>query len=246
MLDAPAAVWSAARAARGEGARAAPSAPDRPRRARDRDRVLRREPALASGVVKLESVRQPLPVVRSDAELVAQARAGDAGAFAALVDRHQDALVGYLARLSGSAERAEELAQETFVRVHRTLGRYREQGRFAAWLYRVATNAQRSEERRLRRWRAIAPVFAASSLEQSDTAVDRLLELELQRQLRHALARLPLRFRAPLVLHELEGLSVREVAQVVGCAEGTVKSRLARARARLRSDLAPYWNGDPT
>lgn len=208
--------------------------------------MLSREPFRGSGVFKVESVRQPLPVERTDAELVARARAGDAGAFAALVDRHQDALVAYLARLSGSAERAEELAQETFVRVHRTLGRYRERGRFAAWLYRVATNAQRSDQRRRRRWRAIAPVFAASSPESPCTAADQLLELELQRQLRRALARLPLRFRAPLVLHELEGLSVRDVAEVLGCAEGTVKSRLARARARLKRDLEPYWNGDST
>lgn len=177
-----------------------------------------------------------------DAALMARVAAGDREAFALLVDRHKDGLVGYLARLTGSGDRAEDLAQESFLRLFGAAGRYRERGHLTAFLYRIATNLVRSEARRERRWRLLVPELARPRPEAAEPrGPRRLLERELQGRLAEAVAALPLALRAPLVLYEIEDWPQREIARALGCREGTVKSRLHRARSRLREELAPYW-----
>lgn len=179
-----------------------------------------------------------------DAELMARVGRGDRAAFGRLVDRHKDGLVAYLARLTGSPDRAQDLAQEAFLRLLRSAGGYRERGHLVALLYRIATNLVRSEARRERRWRLLAPALAWPADEPAvPSGPRRLLQRELQDRLAAALARLPVALRAPLVLYEIEDWSQRDIARALGCREGTVKSRLHRARARLREDLAVYWDG---
>ena len=95
----------------------------------------------------------------SDGELMTRVRNGDRIAFAGLVDRHKDALVNYLLRLTRSRERAEEHAQEAFLRLYQSASRYKEQGHLVAYLYRIATNLVRSEERRERRWQFLSSAF---------------------------------------------------------------------------------------
>lgn len=183
-----------------------------------------------------------------DAELMARIQAGDRGAFAALVERYKDSLVATLGRLTGSADRAEDLAQETFVRLFRGARSYVERGQARAFLFRIAVNLARSEERRRRRWQLLVPfglgepeeIVAASE----PSSEDDLLARERDSLLARAVAELPLRFRLPLVLHELEGLPFEETAAACGVPIGTAKSRVTRARARLRARLAPYWHGD--
>jgi RNA polymerase sigma-70 factor (ECF subfamily) len=178
----------------------------------------------------------------ADASLMARVARGDRAAFAALVDRHEDALVAYLARLTGSPERGEDLAQEAFLRLFRAAGRYREEGHLTAFLYRIATNLVRSEARRERRWRLLAPALAPPGAPAEEPrGPRRLLQRELQERLARAVAALPLSLRAPLVLYEVEEWPQREIARALGCREGTVKSRLHRARARLREELADCW-----
>lgn len=194
-----------------------------------------------------------------DADLMARVRAGDREAFARLVDRHKDPLVGYLARLTGSPDRAQDLAQEAFLRLYRAAAGYRERGQLAAFLYRIATNLVRSEARRERRWRRLAPRLTSGRETEGAPAESaatigvpgdpappggphRLVRRELQHRLARALAALPLELRAPLVLYEIEEWSQREVARALGCREGTVKSRLFRARRRLREELADCWD----
>ncbi len=180
----------------------------------------------------------------SDAALMERVQAGDREAFGQLVDRHGDALVAYLARLCGRREQAEDLAQEAFLKLYRAAGRYREQGQLVAFLYRIATNELRSQERRERRWNALrgwlglrpgAPAFTA---EPAAPPLARLERDEQEQRLRRAVARLPLRLRAPLVLAEVEGWPLAQIAQLLGCREGTVKSRRFRARELLRRELA--------
>ncbi|RMH22538.1 MAG: sigma-70 family RNA polymerase sigma factor [Acidobacteria bacterium] len=180
-----------------------------------------------------------------DAELLARARAQDGDAFAALVERYKDLIVGYLARLTGSRSRAEDVAQETFMRFYQQLHRYRERGTLAAYLLRIATNLVRSEERRARRWRLLKPLFAVSdgAHRPAPSPQAEALAGEVQRQVTAAIAALDLRYRVPLVLREIEGLSYRQIADVVGVGEGTVKSRLHRARELLKARLEPFWNG---
>lgn len=193
------------------------------------------EPALQSDA--------PAP---SDAELMAATREGDRDAFAVLVERYKDPLVGYLTRLTGCRQRAEDLAQDAFLALYQHAGRYVEQGRLQGLLYRIATNRLRSQERRARRWRLLEPVLLSRNGHRAEPAApQRVLADEAQRELAAALADLPLAFRVPLVLHEIEGWPYADVARWLGCREGTVKSRIHRGRQRLRERLAPYFEGGP-
>jgi RNA polymerase sigma-70 factor (ECF subfamily) len=177
----------------------------------------------------------------SDAELMAAARGGDREAFGRLVERHKDRLVAYLGRLTGSPERAEDLAQEAFLRLWETAGRYREEGRLQGLLYSIAANLLRSEERRSRRQRVLAVLLPQPPEGIAPPPAQKeLLARETGQQIAAALAALPLRYREPLVLYEVEEWSYGEIAAHLGCREGTVKSRLHRARQRLRHRLAPY------
>jgi len=178
----------------------------------------------------------------SDAELMARVREGDRDAFADLVDRHKDAVVSYLTRLTGNRDRAEDLGQETFLRLFRSAREYTEQGYLRAYLYRIATNLVRSEERRERRQRLVMPFFPREE-HAEPAAPSGLLRRELHREVTAAVAKLPLRYRVPLVLHEIEGWSYVDIAQEIGCREGTVKSRVHRGRQQLKAKLEPYWNG---
>src|SRR4051794_41542071 len=128
---------------------------------------------------------RPLPEPASDGELMARAAAGDRDAFADLVARHQRALLGYLGRLCGSADRAEELAQEAFVRLYRAAPGYRDQGRLLPYLFRIAVNLLRSEERRRRRWRLLLPLYTGGRDDPAPGAAEEaLLRGELQRRVR--------------------------------------------------------------
>jgi len=183
-----------------------------------------------------------------DARLMAEVQAGSREAFAELVDRHKDRLVGYLGRLTGSRDRAEDLAQEAFLRLYENAGRYDERGRLASLLWSIAVNLLRSEERRRRRWRIVAPFLAAPSpahgVPAADGAHARVLRRELGREIQAALAELPLRYRVPLVLYEIEEWSYDEIGRHLGCRPGTVKSRIHRGRQRLKQRLAPHWTPD--
>lgn len=183
---------------------------------------------------------QPEP----DAGLMARLRTGDRDAFTDLVERHKDAVVNYLTRLTGNRDRAEDLAQETFLRLFRSAGSYTEQGLLRGYLFRIATNLVRSEERRERRLKLLLP-FLGKTRHAEPTAPSGLLRQELHREVAAAVAQLPLRYRVPLVLHEIEGWPYADIARELGCREGTVKSRIHRGRQHLKERLAPYWNGGP-
>lgn len=178
----------------------------------------------------------------SDAELMVRVREGDQDAFAELVDRHKDVVVSYVARLTADRDRAEDLAQETFLRLFRAARDYTEQGYLRAFLFRIATNLVRSEERRAKRLRLLTP-FLPRQEHAEPAAPSGMLRREMHRELAAAVAKLPLRYRVPLVLHEIEGWSYVDIAQEMGCREGTVKSRVHRGRLQLKEKLEPYWNG---
>ena len=192
----------------------------------------------------------------TDAELMARAGAGDAPAFGQIVDRHKDGLVGYLSRLTGDRERAEELAQETFLRVFQHVDRYRENGHFAAYLFKIATNLLRSDARKERRRHSLAHMVSTPGDELDRSAAvgavngahaagpDAIaMNSELQRQLSAAISALPIHYRVPLVLHDVEDWTYDEIARVTGSKEGTIKSRISRGRKQLRKRLEPFRDG---
>lgn len=168
--------------------------------------------------------------------LLAQARSGRLEAFNALVERYQGLVYNVCLRLLGEAAAAEDAAQEAFIAAYRSLGRFRG-GSFRAWLLRIAANRCYDE---LRRWRRRPlPLEAASALPapQEQSPHDAYLQGELAQHLQAGLASLPPNQRLALVLRDVQGLSYEEVAQAMGCSLGTVKSRIARSRARLRDYL---------
>lgn len=184
----------------------------------------------------------------SDGELMAAVQAGDRLAFAGLVDRYKDPLVNYLTRLCGCRQRAEDIAQETFLALYERASRYDEQGKLRAFLYRIASNRLRSEERRDKRWRLLQPLLGSDNGHGGRSGPlpatsQRAEARELRSRLAEALAELPLRYRVPLVLYEVEGWPYADIAHQLGCREGTVKSRIHRGKQRLRERLDPYWNG---
>lgn len=178
----------------------------------------------------------------SDAELMARARSGDEDAFVRIVDRHQNPLVNYLARLTGSREKGEEYAQEAFFRLYRAAGKFREDGRVAPLLFRIAINCVRSDARRARLWKLLVPSLREAEdggpAESPDRAV---LRDELHVRVHAAIARLPARCREAVLLRDIEEWSYGEIAAALGCREGTLKSRIGRGREMLRRELEPFW-----
>ena len=179
----------------------------------------------------------------NDSELMRRVCAGDEDAFAAIVDRYKDPLVNYLTHLVRSRERAEDVAQEAFVRLYRNAERYRDHEKIAPCLYRIATNHTITEMRREKRWRLLLPRFEAGNTKVAPSPDAGLLTDEVQRQVSAALETLPLKFRAPLALYEIEEWSYDDIARALGCRIGTVKSRIARARELMRRQLAGWWIG---
>lgn len=178
------------------------------------------------------------------AELVRRAQGGDLNAFNQLVVQHQDSAYSLAVRFLGSPETAEDVTQDAFLRAFRSIGRFRGD-RFRSWLLTIVANAARDELRRRKR-------RPAQSIEQSRADPDRpdiepvdaapgpeaeAERAELRGVLERALASLPEDARLVVLLADVHGMSYEEVAAAAGIPVGTVRSRLSRARARLRDVL---------
>ena len=181
--------------------------------------------------------------MQTDDALMQRVREGDDDAFAEIVDRYKDSLVNYLTHLVRSRDRAEEVAQDAFVRLYRNAEKYKQQERLGPYLFRIATNLVVTEARREKRWSLLLPNLTASTRTSEPAPDTNLLSTEIQRQVSAAIDRLPVNYRAPLVLFEIEEWSYDEIAKALDIRSGTVKSRISRARDLLRRHLAPWWTG---
>ena len=176
---------------------------------------------------------------RADEADVARARAGDTAAFAALVRRHQDRVFGFILRMLDARDEAMELTQDVFVKAWQALPGWRPEARFSTWLLQIARNAALDQLRR-RRLIQFAPLD--DGMDVADTAPGpeaRYASRQRQALLENALQQIAAEHREILLLREIEDLSYAELAAVLGIAEGTVKSRLARARAALLEHFRP-------
>lgn len=186
----------------------------------------------------------------SDADRMLALRRGDLGAFEQLVDRYREPLYAYFLRMVGDRGWAEDLCQETFLRVYRNRGNYEERDEFKAWVFRIARNLafdfKRREKHRSRRTRTIArtpdaPENPLAELPCADPPpADQIGARELEERVQMALSELPLKFRNVFVLCVLEGLSYEEAAAIENCPVKTISSRLARARQRFAGSLETY------
>jgi len=171
----------------------------------------------------------------TDASLVAAARSGDQAAFAALVRRYQGLVYAVCVRLLGDRDAAEDITQEAFIRAYLSLDRFRGTN-FRSWVLRIAHNAALDHLRAARRHPHLPLERAPEQRSQSEPALQ-VEQHGLIAALEAALAALPPEQRAVVVLVDVEGLAYEEAAEVLGVPVGTVKSRLARARVRLRASL---------
>jgi len=192
------------------------------------------------------------PEAQGDAALVDRARAGEAAAFEVLVKHHQAAAFALAYQMVRHREDAQDIAQEAFVRVFRGLRDFQGQAAFKTWLHRIVVNLALDALRRRSRHPA-APYDDAREAGgeareergiRPEENPDRALEARAAGEaIRMALEELPAPQRATLLLREVEGLSYQEIAEVLGCAPGTVMSRLHYARQRLRERLRPFVEG---
>ncbi|MDR1989381.1 MAG: sigma-70 family RNA polymerase sigma factor [Acidobacteriaceae bacterium] len=180
-----------------------------------------------------------------EAALVQRCASGDEVAFAELVTEHQRMVVQLALNLLGDREEALDLSQEVFLRVFRTIPRFRGQSSLKTWIYRIAVNQARNRHRFWRRRRRgdqvpldVHIAEHGELLSSHTSRPDRVFaQQELAARLERALASLPFDQRTAIVLREVDGLSYDEIAYSLGVAVGTVKSRLTRARQTLRVTL---------
>ena len=184
----------------------------------------------------------------SDEELIARARAGDEPSFEEFMNRHVAAVHRWMVRAVGEDD-ADDLTQDVFLRAYRGLPRFRNQAPPRAWLAAIADNAIKNRYRSRSRFRRIfAPSADPDSLGDRESSAagpeEHATAGESRRSVLGALQKLPLDFRLPVVLRDLEEWSYEEIATSLELPIGTVKSRIARGRGQLRAILAPLLSSE--
>src|SRR5436309_1244802 len=185
-----------------------------------------------------------------DAAIVSAFLGGEERAFQELVERYQTRLLNFIYRTIGDREKAEDLVQEVFIRVHRHLHRFDRSKKFSTWVYTIASNLAKNELRN----RSRNPLVLFQTMQGNNDDEDRPLQFEdptsrpddlfrrrhLRELVEDTVAKLPEHHRQVFVLRELEGKSYEEIAEITSCNLGTVKSRLNRARTAFAAIIEPY------
>ena len=198
--------------------------------------------------LKMEADPVPTPVEVSSVDFALMERigAGDHEAFRELVERHQNAVIGTVAKMLGNASESEDIAQQVFLRIWKNAKRYRPDAKFTTYLYTITRNLVFNETRRKSRKKEVSSdereehsnhLVEASPDRQPDAE---LLQAELQEAVDKAIAGLPEAQRMAVVLRRYEQLSYEEIAEVLGLSVSAVKSLLFRARTSLREALSGY------
>ncbi len=186
----------------------------------------------------------------AEQELVRRAAAGDADAFEQLVRAYQKQVYNLTLRMSGNPEDALDLSQEAFLRAWRGLGAYRFGASFSTWLYRLTSNVCIDFLRRQQREKVVPLQFTDDEEKERELALpdpapgpeEQLMAGWDRRQVQAALEELEPEYRAALTLRVLQERSYAEIAEILGIREGTVKSRIARAREKMRAALQKTGN----
>ncbi len=204
---------------------------------------------LAVARAERDAARTPTLKEADDSMLVARFLAGERRAFTELADRYHVRLMNFIQRTIGDRERAEDLVQETFIRVYRHLHRFDQTKKFSTWVYTIAGNLAKNELRN----RSRNPLVLFQTIKKNWDADHRPLEWEdntyrpddlyrkrhLKEMIDGAVAQLPEHHRMVFVLREMEGKTYEEIAEITGVNLGTVKSRLNRARNNFAQLIEP-------
>jgi RNA polymerase sigma-70 factor (ECF subfamily) len=179
-------------------------------------------------------------------------KAGDEASFELLLQRYRTPLVNFLYRMVRNRERAEDLAQEVFLRVYRAREDYVPSAKFTTWLFRIATNLALNSVRDTRYQKLEVSIDAPVTIdaeegdekpldipEKHPNIEQHLVEDAQKKMIRHAIEKLPEKQRAAVLLHKYEELDYAEIAKILKCSESALKSLLFRAYESLRVELAP-------
>ena len=187
----------------------------------------------------------------ADQAVVARVQTGEVAAFDELILRYRERLFGLIYQMTSNREDAADLAQDVFIKTFQSIHRFEGQSSFFTWLYRIAVNTTLTHLRRQRQ----AAFFSLEKLQEDGPTADLLARLtdatgadretfarELQEKLNEALQKLSIKHRTVITLFEIEGLSHEEIARVMRCSVGTVRSRVHYAKQLLQAELQPYLN----
>ena len=186
-------------------------------------------------------------MTRSDVQLMLDVKAGDEASFDLLLQRYRRPLVSFLHRMVRDVATAEDLAQEVFLRVYRARAQYSPSAKFTTWLFRIATNLALNSVRDNRYHKM--EVSSDGPLEDNQAPMeiparemridDRMVERDKSQFIRRAIASLPEKQRAAVLLHKYEEMDYCDIARILDCSESALKSLLFRAYETLRVQLAP-------
>lgn len=186
----------------------------------------------------------------NDHELLAAIRDGDEFAFQEIVRRYRNPITNFVHRMLDDYDRSVELAQETFIRVYTSASRYQANYSFSTYIYRIATNLAISELRRRKRRKTVSLFSPFTNDDGEPVEIDppdlnmlqdeTLIKNERRSAVARAITSLPPKYRAAIVLRDVEGLSYDQIADALKLSEGTVKSRINRARNLLKEKLTAY------
>jgi RNA polymerase sigma-70 factor, ECF subfamily len=176
----------------------------------------------------------------TDVDLIRDVLAGRVERFEILIRRYQRLVATAALRMGTPRDEVEDVTSEVFYKVYKSLGRYRPEHALSTWLYRITINASLDRKRSLRhesRMEELSPTLADGRPSLESQASD----LQRSRLLQEAIERIPGHYRSPLVLAHLEGMPLEEIARLLHLPEGTVKSRLFRARAMLKDIIQRHY-----
>lgn len=187
----------------------------------------------------------------TDHELVLAIGQGDEAAFQEIVQRYRSQIINFIYRMINDYDRAIDLSQETFLRIYTSANRYQATYSFSTYIYRIAANLAISElrQRKRHRWISFFSPFRGKDDEQEQEMDfpaqaplqdEVMIDTERRKAVTTAIQSLPEKYRLTLVMRDVEGLSYEQIVDITGLSEGTVKSRINRARNLLKDKLQKY------
>jgi len=182
----------------------------------------------------------------NEKHLLESAKKGDIEAFEKLIETHEKKVFNIALRMMGNSEDAKDMAQETFIRVYRSLGDFKEQSSLSTWIYRITTNICLDELRKRKNKKVL---YIDDNIKSDDgeikrdivsddlTPEEKVERDEIKRMLNSAINDLSDEHRTVIILRDIQGFSYKEISDITNCPEGTVKSRICRARQALKEIL---------